>query len=523
MNYPVEPLYLKRLSSLILEKLGIHFQQPRWCDMIRSIQKLSNSMEFDNLQSCVNWILDDTADPHRAAMLAKHVTIGETYFFRDDMISEMIRDTILPKFFAAKSAKNDRNLVFWSAGCSSGEEAYTLAILLAESPPSKRYDIDIIGSDVNANAIAKARQGIYTKWSFRNTPQPIMKTYFEHLQNNHYKISDHIRDKVQFLHVNLVEHPYPDSLDKPGSIDVIFCRHVLMYLDQTNREIIVSYFVRLLSQNGWLIVSPAELPSIHHPALTPLKIGDVYLFQKNCELAKSQFIADADTDRLPMTDKKWRKYPKQKLANKNPIIASIATKDLPLSDAHASEISIKDTFKTSPLTETEPQLTPTIILQEVRLLLKNGQIEIAIEKLHTLIGEKSTHDHNDLHQHEAMALLANTYANQGSLDKAEYWYRNAIAADKLRSSDYYFLAIILLEKGEESEAIASLKTAIFINPEFILAHLQLAAIFKHKTEGKKYANNVLSLATKLPADSIVPFADGMSIELIRETARKMML
>src|SRR5512138_1766052 len=178
MKQCISPRQLSTLSDLITRKLGIHFPQKRWNDLERRIQQAVVDFGFDDVDSCVTWLLSTKLLPEQVTVLARHLTIGETYFFRETSSFEQLEQRILPELIAARRGR-DQRLRIWSAGCSSGEEPYSIAILLTRLLPDLReWHITILATDLNQAALAKAARGIYGDWSFRGAPPWLKQRYF---------------------------------------------------------------------------------------------------------------------------------------------------------------------------------------------------------------------------------------------------------------------------------------------------------------------------------------------------------
>jgi chemotaxis protein methyltransferase CheR len=180
--------------------------------------------------------------------LVDEVVVGETYFFRDPAQFEAIRTAILPEVFSRRSGREVR---VWSAGCASGEEAYSLAIVLEELGVHEATTI--VATDVSLAAIETARKGIYGAWSFRGT-EPSRYLHCLQPRNGKWSVAPRLRDRIEFAVQNLAR-PQGTLL---GEFDLILCRNVLMYFDQATAARVGSFLAQSLARGGWLIISPAD-------------------------------------------------------------------------------------------------------------------------------------------------------------------------------------------------------------------------------------------------------------------------
>jgi chemotaxis protein methyltransferase CheR len=180
------------------------------------------------------------------------LTTNETYFFREDYQLRAFRDELLPA--VAADAAQRRRLTLWSAGCSTGEEVYTLAILVAQSGLFDDWDVRVYGSDVSRRCVATARRGVYGASAFRTTPPEIRRAYFtDRADGTH--VVERIRSLCHFAHMNLME---PERARVVGRVDVVFCRNVLIYFDQRSRRRVIDMFYERLLPGGYLLLGHSE-------------------------------------------------------------------------------------------------------------------------------------------------------------------------------------------------------------------------------------------------------------------------
>jgi len=183
------------------------------------------------------------------------LTIGETHFFRIAPQIAALRDVVFPQLLAARARV--RRLACWSAGCSTGEEPYTLAILLrellAETPD---WQLRLLGTDLSEPALALARRAHYREWSFRETPPWVRERYFTRADDD-WLLDERVRRMVTFAPLNLVDEPFP-SPGASGSFDLILCRNVMIYFSHAVAHRLYGRFVEALAPDGWLIAGPSD-------------------------------------------------------------------------------------------------------------------------------------------------------------------------------------------------------------------------------------------------------------------------
>ncbi len=183
------------------------------------------------------------------------ITTNETSFFRTDFQLEAFTSYILPTLVAKKKNTGSHRINIWSAGCSTGEEPYTLAILMMEMRLHQSYDIEIFANDISDRVLSTAREGIYNRLSLRNASEEIIQRYFNALPNNQFQIKSEVKRLIKFQFGNLSK---PITLLLARDRDMIFCRNVMIYFGQDARIKTVKMFHDKLAQEGFLIIGHSE-------------------------------------------------------------------------------------------------------------------------------------------------------------------------------------------------------------------------------------------------------------------------
>lgn len=217
------------------------------------------------------------AYPETLQALAARLTIGETHFFRVAPQIEALRAAVLPNVLRHRAA--DRRVRAWSAGCSTGEEPYTLAILVRELlGPAAGWSVEILGTDINQLALAVARLGLYREWSFRETPGLIRRQYFRPVGND-WLLVDAVRSLVRFEYVNLIQDAFPAGA-ADGGFDVILCRNVTIYFGPAASQDLYRRLAHALAPNGWLVLGPSDLAPTSVTGLVPVYLEGAVLWRR---------------------------------------------------------------------------------------------------------------------------------------------------------------------------------------------------------------------------------------------------
>lgn len=243
----------QRVRDLVSKEAGLHYDRELKYLVERRVQRRMERLGLDNYGVYLSLVegSDDKGLGERRKLIGL-LSTNETYFFREDFQLRAFQDEIVPMFRDRK--KHNERFRVWSAGCSSGEEAYTIAILLLESGAFDPSLIDIMGSDISDNMIVKAKGGLYTESSFRATPEHYLKKYFR-AEGNKQRLVDKVRSMVKFDSTNLVDCGQAPHLRK---LDVIFCRNVIIYFSQEAKLRVVEQFYDLLNPGGFLLLGHSE-------------------------------------------------------------------------------------------------------------------------------------------------------------------------------------------------------------------------------------------------------------------------
>ena len=247
---------LVKLRDLIYRMSGIYHAENKFYLLATRSRR---RMKIINSQTFSDYLDHLTTRPNRDAemrSLLNEITIGETYFFRSQAQMEAVNKVILPKLSAMSSKQFVKKLRVWSAGCSTGEEPYTLSILLLEQVAQKLkgWTFEILATDLNDNSIAKCREGLYAEYALRNLGPEMRRKYFKQ-EGNLYRVNEEVRAAVTFDRLNLQDQTR--MLFTKG-FDLIFCCNVLIYFDGPAKKRTVDHFYNGLIPGGHFFLGECE-------------------------------------------------------------------------------------------------------------------------------------------------------------------------------------------------------------------------------------------------------------------------
>lgn len=483
--------HLQRLSDYVAHHFGLHFSRERWTDLLRGVSAAARESNCPhNLNQYVERLMLSSTPKH-AKTLMSHLTVGETYFFREPRSLEVLEKVLVPQLIRRRS---DQAIRIWSAGCASGEEPYSIAIALSKLVAGhENCKLEILATDLNAKSLQKAAEGIYGEWSFRGTPAWVRSAYFDMSRKGCWAISPAIKQMVSFAQFNLMDDSLPPQSISGSSFDVIFCRNVLMYFTAEARRRVVQQLYRSLASDGWLIVSPTETAHELFSEFIATDFGGVTLYRKSLPGPHKTFALPSVS--FPENDLDSSRV-ERKFENSDPALTPPSKTSQPGRD------------HTTHSENAEAQSTPYAprILDELEHHEDLQQTAIT----HALQEGNNNNVNNDA---QAMLLAARSQADQGNLAGALVWCDRAIAADKMAARAYYLRATILQEQGLLSDAVFAFKQTVYLEPQFVLGHLclgNLALSQARLRESEKHFENVLLLLAQYQPEDIVPESEGIS-------------
>jgi chemotaxis protein methyltransferase CheR len=240
------------LRDAIYRRSGLFFSDNSKYLLQKRLSARAKELSFESFQKYFYFLQYDPRADAEFDYIFDLVTTNETYFFREPAQLAAFSEEIVPELLERKVGRKVR---IWSAGCSSGEEVYTVAMLLEESGLSRRGSFEIFGSDINQQVLARARRGIYRENAFRATPPELREKYFTREPDGSWRVNDSLRNRVSFGRMNLYDSARVSLL---GQLDVIFCRNVIIYFDDASKKVVVSSFHDRLSDGGYLLLGHSE-------------------------------------------------------------------------------------------------------------------------------------------------------------------------------------------------------------------------------------------------------------------------
>jgi chemotaxis protein methyltransferase CheR len=449
----------RQARALVASRLGLDFTDSRRGDLEQGLVRACRAASASMPETYLTWLatLPDQSPEWRR--LASHLTVGETYFFRDRACFDALEQRVLPSLIAARRAAGLSRLRLWSAACATGEEAYSLAILLDRLLPDPAdWALTILATDINPEALEAVRRGCYRNWSFRETPAWIRDRYFHRHGAETFEVAPRIRGMVTVAPLNLAEDGYPAVVTNTSAMDLILCRNVLMYFTREAQRAVVARLQRALVTGGWLVVSPAEASAeLLHP-LVPVPFPGAILYQKEPGPVAPPLPHWQAGTVWPDSPVPW-----------------------PFVDASGGPLAAESPVPSRPAEPVEAPPDTATDLQRARAL-----------------------------------------ADQGRLEEAQDLCEAALAHNRLDPEAHLLLAAIHQERGELGAARAALRRAIYLAPDSAPAHFLLGSLLVRqgkRRQGQRSLETVVSLLSRIPRDEALPGGDGLTAGRLLDAAR----
>lgn len=496
---------LQHFIQLIATHTGLHIRDQ---DRQSLASKIYDRMQLLNISSVDNYyqLLNDSNKKTSSSVetpserewkeLALQLTIGESYFFRDRGQIGLLNNTILPKLIEQKrqayilNPHEKLSLRIWSAGCSTGEEAYSLAILVKELiPDMHKWQILILGTDLNLQAIAKAKRGIYESWSFRMVDPLIKQTYFKQRQQS-WEIHEQIRSTVKFQANNLIKDSYPNSASDIQKMDIIICRNVFIYFDANSIAIVLDKFYQTLKTGGYLITGHAELHGQNLGKFHTKVFPESLVYQRD-EAARSEAPKQPIQLFPLLVNPPSQQTNKDSTITKDNLKSGLSAQLTQRSPVNASSIAVERIA-----VQSKTDLTN---LSNAQMLFNQGKYAQAIHAAEQVLAHQSE-------RFAACYLIAQALANLGESERAAAYCQKAIEIDALSIAPYYLLAHIAEEKGHIDRAKELFKQIIYLDATAVIAYIEIGIIYEREGDAgraKKMWSAARELLIGLPSHSIV--------------------
>jgi chemotaxis protein methyltransferase CheR len=447
------------IAGLLHTAAGLTFDESRRESLTFCIAERMSRTQSVDVRSYLELLGGPEGAAERQALLDE-VTIPETHFFRNPPQVRALRTYVLPELL--KQAAAGRKLRIWSAGCSTGEEAYTVAILVRELlPPNVDWDIKVVATDVSTRALATATAAHYTERSFVMTDSlDLARWFILDTESGSWVVRDEVRDLVEFRHHNLVTDEPPFELDR---VDLILCRNVTIYFDRETTRRLMKRLHGRLRDGGYLFLGHAETLWQISDDFSLVSLGDAFVYRR------LEQTADGEQRRWVLRDRRTEDELRPTRADRRRGDADRRGRGE--ADAKALEV------------------VPPELLEEIDAASRVQPTRDPLDAVRAAIA-------------------------QGQYDEAADLAGEVVAATPLWAQAHYLQGVALTNLGRDADALVVLRKAVYLDPEHGYAHFLLGGALERLDEPLAASRSYLAAASTLgrrPMDGVASELGGRSV------------
>ncbi len=482
MSADATPADVARFRALLADRLGWTFVDTDAPQLARVLRRRAERLGLGHA-AYLRKLAAGTARPE-LTVLAEELSITETYFFRHGEQFRALAEAALPDRIRNRSQQ--RVLRVLSVGCSSGEEAYTLAIVAREAQPDPSWTVSVLGLDANPAMLRRAAEGRYTSWALRETPDQVRQRWFR-AHDGSFLIDRSLRDNVQFLQHNVADDN--PVLWHPGQYDVIFCRNLLMYLTPATAQGLVRRMTRALTDGGYLFLGHTDTLGSRPDGLQPLHSHGTFYYRRPPDRpAPASGSAPAADPAAP--------GPAASAARVS------APADMPVPPRPDPAVPDRATGDPAGSPAQRPGRTPAY-RDRATMLLRDERFTDALSVIEA--GMPARPEPQDLLLHGVLLAQA------GRFDDAEMVTRGLLDTDGLFADPHHLLGVCLEGGAAVDVAIGHYRLAAYLDPAFAMPRLRLGLLARrrgdHRTAGAEL-DRALSLLRTERDERIVLFGGG---------------
>ncbi|MEJ5365772.1 MAG: CheR family methyltransferase [Desulfosoma sp.] len=492
---------VRRVAAWAREHLGLLEDPSAASEIGLKLGAAARAHGFADAEAFVRHLFDDLSPSDRLRTLASVLTIGETYFFREPQALQIFKQDILPEIMHFREDRGQRRLVLWSAGCSTGEEAYTLAMIVKEALHGRpEWDFSVSATDINEKALEMAREGLYRPWSFRKPVPPEYRKYFVRLEaENLWRVRDDIKRHVTFSVLNLASAHYPSPQTHTMDVDALFCRNVLMYFDPKTRAEVLRRFHGALNEAGWLILGASEIHTASGGPWESVRYPEAVFLRK-----RQGGISRERSQNVPPC----KRFPENGRLLETPALFASAS----AAEKRSADPTLSSKRETGPVSSDHGMCR----------LLASGRLEEAVALVERDLGGSADMPLGEGFR-DAILQVVQALAARGRAEKALNLLDRVLAVHKFDPALYHMKGALHAELGQGDEAVAAFRQMLYVAPQSATALLSLGMLSRregHPDAARRYLEGALKLLEGKDDREEVPYSDGMSVGQTRRMVER---
>lgn len=455
MLLDIDPAALEELATLLLERAGLKIGKDGWYSLRLALSARLGDRGSKDARGYVRSLRGRKGEDELRALLPL-VTVGKTEFFRDERQFHALSDEVLPRMLERARAEF-RPLRIWSAGCATGEEVYSLAIVLKELGAAPG-EVDVLGTDLNPAAVDRAIAGEFGLRQLGGLSAQRRARFFEPSAAG-FRAKGELRHLVRFMAQNLAGPDEP--VESFGTFDLILCRNVIIYFDLPTIRRVMDHFFDALRPNGLLFLGYSESLFKVYERFEMVEVAGAFVYGRSREKAPVRQEPPPE-----------RTAPKPRFAPPPHPARWVAQSDPPLPE-----------MKGVPAAKPSPEERMAEVIQHC----EGGRFQAAIRGLVAWVSEEPD-------QLEANLMLGNLHGLEGRLDEARTIFAKVISREPLCVEAHVYAGLAAFQGGKLAESRVELMRALFLEPTLALGHYLLAHVLEREGDAagarKSYRNAI---------------------------------
>jgi chemotaxis protein methyltransferase CheR len=479
---------LALFRDYLVSHSGLHFDRRNALLLERGLQRRMRALRSPSYRDYLGYLEHHRESRQELKKLLGLLTIGETYFFRYLAHFELLREVIIPELMERN--RHTRRLRIWCAGCSTGEEPYSVAMLIRERfPQLLDWQLEILGTDINKRALGAARIASYGLRALRATDPAYREAYFQ-IEGERFRLLSTIREMVRLEYLNLRSGPFPGAADHP--LDLIFCRNVMIYFQPETIQEIIEQMAKVLQPGGYLLLGHAEtLIGVRHD-FSRVQYGGGFVYR---------------LQEVPAAPPPVPQPPRIRVQPPLPAASPPKPAPLPAPPKPAAD----------PADEAVPEVPDLAeIYAQAVAAYEQEKFKTASQSYAILLRHKPDHV-------GALVGYGFLLANRGEYREALDYCLRAQQVDDLYPESYFLKGLILEMEEAPEEALVEYRRALLLDMHLIMPHYALSRVLRclgRLREAARELRNTLRLLERLPAGHNLVYGGGWTPAALAEQCRR---
>ena len=539
-----EDFYL--FQELLIETSGLFFEESRNQSLQFALWQRLQDRGYDSYREYYNLLKFHPEGRLEIRELLDLITIGETYFFRNKAQFDVLMKFVLPEIMRRKMDSGDKWLRVWSAGCSGGDETYSVAMAMTEVIPfHEDWRMSILGTDINRNVLASAKKAIYSEKHISHLPKEYVAKYFK-VCDTSYALNANMRELARFEYHNLAKDPFIH--ERMQNTDIILCRNVMIYFDSQTTLRVIENFYNCLAQDGYLFLGHAETLWQITNKFERVEFPQTFIYKKRLspfqEDTPKPFIAVPGIEggdlALPATPTvascQYDSPSVFEAQGKNPCSGQ------PLSDLRSAGGDAEESTFTKEADSGRGffrrdlghglQEEPKSFEGHSGFPDAGQQADSAYSRTPHHLEERksqsplSSPDQTKKQQKKGMGshlTRATILANEAKYKEATDVLRKLLEVDNLSVEAYYLLGVLSYKSSNLTEAEIQFRKVIYVDPDSVIAYFNLGNMYLYQRkfgEAAREFRNAIRLLEKKPKDEQIRFCEDFTVEFLLRACRK---